>query len=57
MKQNLFLAQAQLRQMKSSCQDSARYSQVEKLQYEMTKQQLGIIALQNRGDYRSDAYR
>jgi len=49
-------AQSQLRQMKSCGQESARYSQVEKLQYEMTKQQLGIIALQNRGDYRSDAY-
>ena len=50
--------QAQLRTHGSIEQKtSARYSQVEKLQYEMTKQQLGLIALQhNHGDYKSEAY-
>ena len=47
--------QAQLRTHGSV--QTARYSQVEKLQYEMTKQQLGLVALQNnQGDYKSEAY-
>ena len=56
--------QAQLRthgSVQQQQQHTARYSQVEQLQYEMTKQQLGLIALQNnnnttQAEYKSDVY-